>query len=244
MNIETITSRANPKIKEAASFKDGKGVYFLVEGFHEVSMALHFGLAVSVFSLKPYPCSIKQYIVNESVLAKLTNTRSPEGIVALCKKKEEKPLSSSRVMILDGVQDPGNVGTILRGSLAFGFHDVILGEKCASVYSDKALMASQGAIFGLNIVKSDSLASIIESLKKANYTIIGTSLNNALPLSNLKEQKLDKIAIIVGNEGKGVREEILRLTHQNVRIEMEGIDSLNVAMAASILMYEYRSLAK
>lgn len=244
MNIETITSRANPKIKEAASFKDGKGAYFLVEGFHEVSMALHFGLAVSVFSLKPYPCAAKQYIVNESVLAKLTNTRSPEGIVALCKKKEEKPLLSPRVMILDGVQDPGNLGTILRGSLAFGFRDVILGEKCASAYSDKALMASQGAIFGLNIVKSGSLVSMIESLKNADYTLIGTSLKNALPLSELKKQKFDKIAIIVGNEGKGVREEILRLTHQNVRIEMEGIDSLNVAMAASIIMYEYRNVTK
>ncbi len=244
MNIETITSRANPKIKEAASFKDGKGAFFLVEGFHQVEMAVHFGLAICVFSLKPYDTSIKQYIVNESVLAKLTNTRSPEGIVALCKKKEEKPFSSSRIMMLDGVQDPGNVGTILRGALAFGFHDVILGEKCASAYSDKALMAGQGAIFGLNIHKSDSLASSINALQKANYEIIGTSLESSLPLSRLKEQKFDKIAIVVGNEGQGVRKEILQLVNQNVRIEMEGIDSLNVAMAASILMYEYRSLTK
>lgn len=240
---EIITSRNNPKIKEAASYIGGKGDYFLVEGFHMVEMALLHESVLAIFSLKPYTDKVKNYLVNESVLDKLTSSKTPEGIVALCKKKDEKSLSSARVLILDGVADPGNVGTLCRSALAFGFNDIILGERCASIYNEKTLMASQGAVFALNLVKTNDLVSYIKKLRKEEYKIFGTSLSSSYPLSEA-HKNVSKMAIILGNEGKGVRKEVLAETDCNLRIEMENIDSLNVAMAGSILMYEYRLLSK
>ncbi len=240
MSLEVITSRNNAKIKEAFSYKDGKGPYFLVEGYHLVEMAIKHGYAKTVFSVKPYKCDVQEYLVSEEVIDKLAFSTSPEGIVALCAKKEMKDISSKRVMILDGLQDPGNVGTIIRGALAFSFFDVAMSADVASPYSSKAISASQGAIFGVNIVKAPSLSELIKKLKEDGYLVVGTSLKNAVPLSTSNIDKERKIAFIVGNEGKGVREENLALTDMNIRIEMDNIDSLNVAMASSILMYEYR----
>lgn len=242
MRDEFIASRNNSKIKEAASYKDGKGDYFLVEGFHLVEMALASKAAVAVFSLKSYSCDAPHYFVNEAVLDKLTNTRCPEGIVALCKKNKEKPVSSKRVLILDAVSDPGNIGTLCRSALAFGFFDVIFGPGSSSPYNGKALMASQGSVFGVNLIKSKDLKEEISSLKKDGYSVFGTSLSKSLPLSECKIKDDDKVAIILGNEGKGVKEELLALTDHNIRIEMSNIDSLNVAMAGSILMHHYRHL--
>ncbi len=240
MKYELISSRSNPKIKEAASYKDGKGEYFLVEGFHLVEMALESSSILTIFSEKPYKCDAKQYLVSHEVIEKLSSVVSSEGIIALCRKKEAKEVSSDRVMILDGVQDPGNVGTIVRGALAFGFSDLIVSADTASIYGSKAIASSQGALFKTNIIKSPSLPESIKELQRRGYLVIGTSLRNAVPLQEAKIAKSKKIAIVVGNEGKGVREDTLKATDMNVRIEMGGIDSLNVAMASSILMYEYR----
>lgn len=242
MRDEFIASRNNNKIKEAASYKDGKGDYFLVEGFHLVEMALATKAAIAVFSLKDYPCEVPHYYVNEAVLDKLTSTRCPEGIVALCKKNKEKPISSKRVLLLDAVSDPGNIGTLCRSALAFGFFDVVFGLGSSSPFNGKALMASQGSVFGVNLIKSKDLKENIISLKKEGYSVLGTSLGRSVPLSEAKVGSEDKIALILGNEGKGVKEELLALTSSNIRIEMAHIDSLNVAMAGSILMYHYRHL--
>ncbi len=238
---ETIVSRNNAKIKEAVALKNGKGDYFLVEGFHMVEMALESNAAAAIFSLKPYPSKARNYLVTPAVLDKLVSSRTPEGIVAVCKKKEAKPISSTRVLILDAVADPGNVGTLFRSALAFGFKDIILGEKCASAYSEKTLMASQGAIFALNLVKSNDLIGSISSLHQHGYQVFGTALKSSFYLDGAPKE-ISKLAIILGNEGKGVREEVLKTTDHNIRIEMAGIDSLNVAMAGSILMYSFRKL--
>lgn len=240
MNIETIVSRANPKIKEAVSYKDGKGAYFLVDGFHLAEMAIEAKEAIALFVRKPYKADIKQYLVSEEVMDKLSSVVTSEGIVAICKKKEPHEIVSHRVMILDGIQDPGNVGTIMRGALAFGFRDLIMSEDTASIYGSKAISSSQGAIFKTNAIKSTSLVHSIEELKSKGYIVLGTSLQNAIPLEEAKIDTNRKIAIVVGNEGRGVREATLKATDMNLRIEMSEIDSLNVAMAASILMYKYR----
>ncbi len=241
MNYEIITSRNNQKIKDAASYKDGKGDYFLVEGFHMVEMAITNNLAIAIFTIKEYRSSVKTYLVNEAVLDKLASTRCPEGIVALCQKKKEEKITSKRVLLLDGLADPGNVGTITRSALAFGFLDVVLGPNVVSLYNNKALMASQGAYFKLNIIKSKDLRETISDLKKDNYQVFGTSLKSSSPLEEVNNS-IDKMAIILGNEGKGVSEEVLSITDSNIRIEMGNIDSLNVAMAGAIAMHHFRYL--
>lgn len=237
---EFLSSKDNKKIKETLSYQDGKDDFFLVEGFHMVEMALENASAVRIFSLKEYPHGdVEFYLTNEAIIKRLSSSKTPEGIVALCKKKKgEKPFSDV-IVYLDELQDPGNVGTILRTCLAFGYQDVFLSKGCASAYSSKTLSSSQGAIFKLNI-KEGNLSSEedILSLKEKGYKILATDLKSSYPLKELSIEK--PYALILGNEGKGVNPKILSLADKKVRIEMDGIDSLNVGVAAGILLYELK----
>lgn len=239
---EIITSKDNKKVKEAFSYQDGKGDFFLVEGFHMVEMAIENKLATRIFSLKDYPHNGEEfYLANEAIIKKLSSSKNPEGIVALCRKKETKPFSSEAIIYIDEVQDPGNVGTILRSSLAFGYKDVFISRGSASLYSSKTLQSSQGAIFSLNIKEGkEEPLNDIKKLKEEGYEIISTDLKSSYPLKELKINK--PYVLVLGNEGKGVNPGILSISDRKVRIEMDGIDSLNVGVAAGILLYELKNL--
>jgi TrmH family RNA methyltransferase len=235
---DLITSKANPKVKLAFSYKQKPGDHFLVEGFHAVSMALENQMVEELFLLKEDPkFDVPQHIVTPEIIEKLALSQSPEGIVAVCHKKEEAPLSSDRVLYLDLVQDPGNLGTLLRTALSFGFHDVILSQKACSPYNPKALMAAQGATFSLNVIVSKAeAAQDIASLKKQGYFILGTALKEAVAFETFKIPE-SKIVLVLGNEGQGVEPAVLSLCDQRVKISMSGIDSLNVGVAGGILMH-------
>lgn len=237
---EFLSSKDNKKIKEALSYQDGKGEYFLVEGFHMVEMAIESGDAIRIFSLKEYPHgNIEFYLTNEAIIKRLSSSKTPEGIVALCKKKKENKPLSDVIIYLDEVQDPGNVGTILRTCLAFGYQDIFLSKGTASAYSSKTLSSSQGAIFKLNIFEGkDSPEKDIQSLKEKGYQILATDLKSSDPLKELSISK--PYVLVLGNEGKGVNPKVLALSSKRVRIEMSGIDSLNVGVAAGILLYELK----
>jgi TrmH family RNA methyltransferase len=234
---EFISSKDNGKVKEAYKAKEGKGTSFLVEGFHLVEMALAHQMADAIFTLKDYRADVPTYQVTPEIIAKLSSTVTPEGIVALCHKIPANPPSNSRLLYLDEVRDPGNVGTLLRTALAFGFSDVILSKGSAEAYSSKVLLASQGAIFGLNFAESNQAPEAdIADLKARGYRIIVTDLKASVPPEEI--ETLDqKICLVLGNEAHGVSPQILALAHQAVRIPMGGIDSLNVAIAGGILLY-------
>lgn len=234
---EFIQSKDNSKVKEAFKAKEGKGETFLVEGFHLVEMALSHQMADAIFSRGDYQASVPVYRVTPEIIAKLSSTVTPEGIVALCHKIPANPPSNSRLLYLDEVRDPGNVGTLLRTALAFGFQDVILSKGSAEAYSSKVLLASQGAIFALNFAESkQSPEQDIADLKARGYRIIVTDLKAAVPPEEI--ETLDqKICLVLGNEARGVSPSILSQAHQAVRIPMGGIDSLNVAIAGGILLY-------
>lgn len=237
---ERITSKDNAKIKDAVKLKDGKNPdFFLVEGFHLVEMALQAGCAIRLFSLKPYSSSVESYLVSDDIMKKLASTTTPEGIVALCQKKKEETSFGERVLFLDGVQDPGNVGTLLRTALAFGFHDVILGPGSASIYSSKVLLASQGAIFTLHVLEvKDQVIATLTSLKEQGYHLLATDLKAAVAPEEIPVY--DKEVLILGNEARGVSETVLSLAEKSIRIPMSGIDSLNVGVAGGILMYCFK----
>ena len=235
---EVILSRKNPKIVEASSYKDGKGELFLVEGFHSVEEAIKAKLAIRIFSLKDYQDEIEEYLVTEEIIDKLSSSRNPEGIVALCKKKMASPIKGSRVLLLDRVQDPGNVGTLFRTALAFGFKDIILTPGCASIYNQKTLSSSQGAIFHINVIEKEALKAI-EELKKDGYEIYGTSLRNAKSSDSFAND-IDKLCLILGNEGSGLKEDILKATDANIFVDIKDIESLNVGIAGGILMHQFR----
>jgi TrmH family RNA methyltransferase len=140
------------------------------------------------------------------------------------------------VLVLDGVQDPGNVGTLLRTALSFGFMDVVLGQGSADLYNNKTLMASQGSLFKLNVLSNINLVEALPIYKKDGYFILSTDLKTETTLSNFA--KPQKLVLILGNEGQGVSPAVQSLADERIRLEMSNIDSLNVAIAGGILMYE------
>jgi len=233
-----ITSKANPKVKLAFSYQQKPGDHFLVEGFHAVNMALENQMVEELFLLKEDPkLKAPQHIVTPEIIEKLALSQSPEGIVAVCHQKAEEPLSSDRVLYLDRIQDPGNLGTLLRTALSFGFHDVVLSAQTCSPFNSKALMAAQGAIFSLNVIRSKQESTLdISSLKKQGYFILGTALKDAVAFETFKESE-PKLVLVLGNEGQGIEPAVLSLCDSRVKISMSGIDSLNVGVAGGILMH-------
>lgn len=241
--MSIITSKSNPKIKETVELRNNPGDLFVFEGYHLLEMAISSGSLVRVFSsetLRNVPSSIESYLVSEDILRKISLTLHPEGVVGVARRKKPLPFLSKRALILDEISDPGNMGTILRGALAFGFSDVLLLGDGVNPFNSKAIMSSQGAIFSLNIERSSDARNSLLSLKKNGYSLIGTDLKSSIPLGEIKIEEGEKLALVLGNESRGVSPLVLSLTDKNIRIEMSGIDSLNVAMAGSILMYHLR----
>ena len=239
---ERIVSRNNPKVIAALAKSKGKSDFFLVEGYHLVEMAIASKMAVEIYSLDRYypEANIPQYSVSLPVIEKMASSKTPEGIVALCKKKADASFDmDGDIIYLDDVQDPGNVGTLLRSALSFGCRNVYLSKRTAYAYSHKVLMASQGAIFKLNVEISDNddVLDDVNRLRDLGYFLISTDLKDATQLREVKT--LDrKFALILGNEGKGVDPRINKMSDMRIKIEMDGIDSLNVGVAGGILMYE------
>lgn len=239
---ELISSKDNKKVKAAYAAKNADGDLFLAEGFHNVEMALDNELVISIFALKEMEKTpgVPFYLVTPEIIAKLSFTRSPEGIVALCQKKKEAPLASDRLLYLEGIQDPANVGALLRSALAFGFLDVVLAPQCADPYNPKALLAGQGAIFSLNAIVSKEPSMVyLPALKSKGYFLIGTALQEAEPFEGFKAPS-GKIALLLGNEGQGLSKDALGVCSAKLRISMGGIDSLNVGVAGGIIMHDLR----
>ena len=233
-----IDSLDNKKIKEITSLKikkyrDQYGL-FLVEGKHLVDEAKKSGLLEEVILLDDEYDFDKKLIVSEKVMKKLSFQDSIPSIMGVCKIKDSK-LIGSKYLLLDGIQDPGNLGTIIRSSLAFGVDTIVLSKDSVDLYNDKVIRSTQGMIFHINIIRCD-LEEVINKIK-GDIRIIGTSLGDSTPLRML--EKKDRFALIVGNEGNGVKKEILDLCDDIVRIEMnKDVESLNVGVATSIILYE------
>lgn len=241
--IKEITSPNNEYIKELnklnnKKYRDEAGK-FIVEGYHLVDMAKPYLETLLITDMKDYNIipNVNYILTSNEVINKLSQTKSPQGIIGIAKIKKAKEISSNKILILDGVQDPGNVGALVRSALAFGFEDIILSKDSCDIYNDKVIRASQGAIFDLNIIYED-LIETISVLKNNGYKVYGTALHNSTPINEIKLN--DKAAVILGNEGNGVRKEILEITNNNIYLPISSkIDSLNVSVAGSIVMYEF-----
>ncbi len=239
--IYYISSKQNSKIKDLLSlYKSNireKERKFIVEGFHLLEMALINNKVEAIFTLKEInsiPENIPQYIINEDILNKISLLKNSQGVLAVVSFNEEKPISSNKVLYLDDVSDPGNLGTILRTALAFSYKDIIVSKNTCSIYNEKVIQASQGAIFKLNIIKKDY--TYLKELK--DYLVIATEIKGSITLDELV--KKDKFVLVLGNESHGVRNEILSLSDIRLRIDIKDIESLNVAIAGAILMYELK----
>ena len=239
-----IQSVNNKTIKDLVKLKnkktrDERGL-FLVDGYHMVEEAVKAGLCDLIITTDcSQETAEKTLVVSETVMEKLSYTKTPQPIMAVCHKKENVIHHMNRILILDGVQDPGNLGTILRSALAFGFKQVVMSQDCVDLYNDKVLRSTQGALFHLDIVRDD-LNQVIPELKKQGVHVIATSLHNASSIEEIKAS--DKMAFIMGNEGNGVRKEIISLADQSLYIPIETMESLNVGVAAGIVMYTFKEI--
>ena len=229
-----IESVNNERIKEYSKlntkkYRDESGL-FIVEGEHLVEEALKKTQAVEIFSLDD-----KHTQVSEAVMRKLSNLNTPPRILAVCKKLKEEEIKGN-ILILDGIQDPGNLGTIIRSAVAFGIDTIVTSLDTVDYYNVKTLRASEGMVFNINIVEKD-LNELLPELKNT-HRIYTTNVVNGTDVSKIDINK--PYAIVMGNEGNGVKREIANMCDEAIYIPMNNnCESLNVAIATSIILYEF-----
>ena len=232
-----ITSVENDKVKELSKlqqkkYRDLTNTY-LVEGEHLVEEARKANVLLEVFSQEELPNATQ---VSLEVMKKLSTLDTPPSMIGLCRKQESNEILGNKIVLLDEIQDPGNLGTIIRSALAFNINTIILSNNCVDLYNPKVLRGTQGILFHINIISMDTKEAM-RLLKDRNIPIYGTSVVNGVELKTISNK--DKYCIIMGNEGNGLSEEILNLCDKKLYIPMnQKVESLNVGVACSIILYE------
>ena len=218
---------------------------YLIEGWHLFEEAVQAGVTIEkIFALESYRDQLATFPqtiwVSEEILLDLADTQTPQGIVAVIQKEEVglPELHQGKFLFLEDVQDPGNVGTMIRTADAAGFTGVIVSEKSADIYSLKTLRSMQGSHFHLPIYRMP-LASFVEEAKKSNLPILATTLSRES--KDYRElSSLENFVLVMGNEGQGISSVMAESADQLVHIGMKGqAESLNVAVAAGILMFYF-----
>ena len=242
-----ITSKANSVVKNAKKLhqKKYRKSAYLIEGWHLFEEAVQAGVTIEkIFALESYRDQLAAFPqtvwVSEEILRDLADTQTPQGIVAVIQKEEVglPDLHQGKFLFLEDVQDPGNVGTMIRTADAAGFTGVIVSDKSADIYSLKTLRSMQGSHFHLPIYRM-SLASFVEEAKKTAIPILATTLSK--DSKDYRElSPLEDFVLVMGNEGQGISSVMAESADQLVHIGMKGrAESLNVAIAAGILMFYF-----
>lgn len=238
-----ITSLDNDKVKYYIKLKDRKyrkkEKKFIVEGMHLVLEAYKNNIVEELILEEDVslPLNLHAVYVSKEVMNKISDMESPSDVMALC-KIEDKELTGKRFIMLDDIQDPGNLGTIIRSAAAFNVDTVILSPNTVDLYNSKVIRATQGMVFNVNVVVRE-LIPVIEYLKSIEVPIYGTKVNYGTDARDLKDKDTKSYCLIVGNEGQGVKDEILDKSDSFLHINMnDKVESLNVGVAASIILYE------
>ncbi|MED1459834.1 RNA methyltransferase [Bacillus safensis] len=217
---------------------------FLVEGIHLVEEALKSGIVKELMVTSPdmlpshIQPDIELYELSEEAFSAMTETETPQHIAAVCTVPVFEEKKVERLLLLDAVQDPGNLGTLIRTADAAGLDAVILGEGTVDAFNGKTLRSAQGSHFHLPILKQ-TLQQAITELKERGIPVYGSALKDAKEYKSVTAE--GPFALIVGNEGAGIDPEILQMTDQNLYVPMYGqAESLNVAVAAAVLVYHLR----
>ena len=243
-----ITSASNKRIKDIQKLKENKNIKkygrYLIEGKHLVEEALDAKVVEEIIVSE----SFEEYNivdsfegdlikVTDSVLKSISDTITSQGIIAVCRivKKELDINNYSKVLILDKIQDPGNLGTIIRTADAFNFDCIILGKGTTSLYGQKVIRSTQGSNFHIDCFDNIDLVKLIDEMN--DFNIFATSLKADKYIEQL-DNITGKVAVVFGNEGAGVSEEILSKVNNLLKISMPGrAESLNVSIAAGIVMH-------
>ena len=245
-----ITSRANPllarvrKLNSRRSFRREEGA-FAAEGPKLLGEALRWGakletvIAAPGVPLPELPPGVRVVEVADSLLASIADTESPQGIVFVCQGGPlalPEELKGQRWLVLDGVQDPGNVGTVWRTADAFGADGLILCNGCADPWNPKTVRATMGAVFRLPVYEC-LLEQAAEGLTRACVPLYATALRE--DTEDVRRVPLRQAAVIIGSEGRGVSDAALALCEKTIKIPMSPrCESLNAAVAASVVLWE------
>lgn len=189
-----------------------------------------------LYEIAKYEC----IYVNKKVFSLLTDVQNPQGLLAVIKKQnkeEDINYKEDVIVALDGIQDPGNLGTILRTIDSVGLSQVIVSKDTADAYNPKVVRSTMGAIFRVNIIESENLLDTLKNIKKHKYKIMATSLETD---NSIYDVDYNKKVIVIGNEANGVSKEVLDYADEKIKIPMLGkTESLNASVATSIILYEY-----
>jgi len=243
--IQNITSSENKIIKLvkhlAKKSEREKSGLFIAEGARLVQDAVQDGHIE--FLIATSPCDFfpgDQYIVSEQFFGKLSDTKTPQGIMAVCRIPEwdEEVLKSARlVLVCENTSDPGNLGTMLRTAEAAGADAVILAGNTVDLYNPKTVRSTMGSVFRVPVFTGDKY---IDVLKSIGFTLAVTCLDGATSLYEA-DAGFERIALAIGNEAHGITKELMEKADLRIKIPMSGrVESLNAAIAASVCLYEYR----
>jgi TrmH family RNA methyltransferase len=230
-----IESKQNKQFKswmklKLKKYRDQQDM-FLVYGKHLIDKAKEKKSLIDVITSNPDKEGI---LISEALMKDLQQTPSWIDEIGLC-KKHNIALQSNRILCLDEVQDPDNVGALIRSASAFGFNHIIFSEHSADLYNEKTIRASKGAFFDC-FVERKPLLYAIKELKQQGYQVIAADAHASGDLLD----KPDKVALILGNEGHGLSDKIKEEVNQFVTIETQNVESLNVSVAGAIIMYVWR----
>jgi len=250
-----ITSAENPIIKDTARLRERKhrdaSGLFVIEGVKFVG-EIPDGRRVEYYLLSEQFCNgngidayinrAKTYAVSDRLFAKVSDVVNPQGVLAVCEKKEYilNNLLDNRqklLLVLENIQDPGNVGTLLRTADAFGAGGVVMFGDCADVYGPKVLRSAAGSVFRLPFVQSNDTAKIMNALKWEGFKVYAAHPRDGVPPGAIDFS--GRCAIIIGNEANGITDGLLARCDKAFCIQMKGkAESLNASIAGGILMYE------
>ena len=256
--MQIITSKDNEIIKNIRKLKEKKyrdlSNSYIIEGIKLIKEAIVESKQIKqiivceeninnggidqklLYEIAKYEC----IYVTKKIFSLISDVQNPQGIMAVIEKQNSEDnidYKEDVIVVLDGIQDPGNLGTILRTIDSVGLKQVIVSKETADAYNPKVVRSTMGAIFRVIIIESDNLIETLKNLKKHKYKVMATSLETN---NNIYDVDYNKKVIVIGNEANGVSQEILDFADEKIKIPMLGrTESLNASVATSIILYEY-----
>lgn len=246
--VHSVDNISNNKIKgivklHQKKYRDEEGL-FIAEGLKAVEELIKAHIEIKeIYALKDFnTLSIKQpiNIIKEAEMKKISTTAGICEILAIAKKKNYEITEISKrnkIILLDSISDPGNLGTIIRSAAAFGIEGIILFGDCVDIYSSKVVRSATGNLFKTPIIKIKTIGELNKHFK--NHTKVATSLAKENNISLEECSKLEKYIIMFGSEAKGLSKELTKIAEKNIKLEMKNnVESLNLSVSSSIIMYE------
>lgn len=256
--MQLITSKDNDIIKHIKKLADKKyrdqNNCYIIEGIKLVEEAIQEEAQIEkiiiceestktaeisknlMYEIAKYDC----IYVTDKIFKTISQVMNPQGIMAIIKKNKERPIikyDEDVIVALDDIQDPGNLGTILRTVDSIGLKQLIVSKGTADVFNPKVVRSSMGAIFRVEVIEVENLKETIEMMKRNNYELVVTSLQTE---SSIYDVDYNKKIIVIGNEANGVSKEIQDMADKKIKIPMLGkTESLNASVATAIILYEY-----